>query len=321
MKAIRFLCIVSIIFSIFQGRLSAEDKDPHIQVNAEVDRAFTTIGDPIQYVLKISHSPDYTINRIDSSEAWRDFEVKNDKKSQKKEGNLLIDVQETTLISFALGEYVLAPIKVIYSNSGGEVKEALSNALYVTVESVDKGQKASEDIAGVKGVVSFSYRRWFWILVSLLVIAGLGGYWWYKNREKITLFKPRDLSLPPHEEAYRALHELMDSDLLKRQQYKTYYFLLSQIIKHYLERRFQILAAESTTSELMMRLREIDLEGDNRNLIKNLMDSSDLVKFAKYIPEIPEIQKHNSTAKEIIDKTKPIVISEITPPVNNHDAV
>ena len=84
---------------------------------------------------------------------------------------------------------------------------------------------------------------------------------------------------------------------------------MSEILRHYFERRFNVLALESTTEELVQKIREFELDGKTKNLIRNLLESCDLVKFAKYQPTPAEIMQYNRQAKEIVDETKVVELA------------
>ena len=78
---------------------------------------------------------------------------------------------------------------------------------------------------------------------------------------------------------------------------------MSEILKRYFERRFQINALESTTYEVIRSLKS-HLSLEDRNFVQHVLELCDFVKFAKYQPEVKEILKQNKDSMEIIDRTK-----------------
>jgi len=81
---------------------------------------------------------------------------------------------------------------------------------------------------------------------------------------------------------------------------------MSEILRIYLEKRYGILAVESTTLEILRDFKnqniEIDLKAKEE--LKEVLESCDLAKFAKWIPEPTEIIHLNKESKGIVEETK-----------------
>ena len=276
-------------------------------VQAEVDRAVFTIGDRITYRVSVRHIPSIEILSIQTSNALRDFEIKEKKDFKYQENGNVVEGVAVVITSYTLGEYVMDPAIIQYQNESAPAGEIKSNSLYLTVESVNKGEKKpSDDIADVKGVVGWRQPWSVWLFVILACLSAAGLWMWYHHRLRgMVAGQNQQPMLSPDEEALQLLNRLYDSDLLSRGLYKNYFGEMTEILKHYFNRRFGILALESTTDELMDLVRQIDLDGKTRNLIKLVMEWCDLVKFAKYRPEPKEIIAISQQAKEIVQITTP----------------
>jgi len=285
---------------------SAEKQD--ISIRTELSNTALTIGDRVEYRIVIEHGPDVTVLDIDLRDTFRDFEVKEKEiLSEERQGGTVIDGKRVIFTSFLIGEYVLLPAKISYKNASGDVFEALSNKLYISVESIhqESGEEVT-DIRGVKGVIGFRGASWLLlILVFLLVLAGAGFIMWRKRHHAPVTAKDVELPLSPHEEAKRSLARLIDSDLLKHNLYKSYFSQMSEILRRYFERRYNFLALEYTTAEVMHHIRKLDLDGKTRTMIRKLLESCDLVKFAKHKPAPNEVFQYNQEAKQIIELTAP----------------
>ncbi|MBU0650795.1 hypothetical protein KKC59_02680, partial [bacterium] len=85
---------------------------------------------------------------------------------------------------------------------------------------------------------------------------------------------------------------------------KEYYLELSNIVKKYMERRYNILAVEYTTSEIAAALKKLKIGMDNYGFIYEFLGEADLVKFAKLRPDKAECLKSADTAREIVERTK-----------------
>jgi len=145
-------------------------------------------------------------------------------------------------------------------------------------------------------------RPWLVLFALLLGIAGFIGWRFFQKQAALAELRKK-VPLNPHEEAYQALHQLKHSDLLKKNQYRGYFSQMSEILRRYFERRYEIHALESTTFELVRDLKG-KMSTEDRKLVESVLEVCDFVKFAKYTPEVQEILKQNKQAFLIIDQTK-----------------
>ena len=112
-----------------------------------------------------------------------------------------------------------------------------------------------------------------------------------------------------HEIAYKAIEDLRSSGLIKNGLVKEYFFRLSFIVRQYLENRFRLRAAEMTTEEFLAVISRGEvtsplLNQQIKGLLKNFLEKSDMVKFAKYGPTADEILSSLAAAKQLVDQTK-----------------
>ena len=306
----RLLCALSLFLIALTSAGFAESDTTKVKV--EVDRAFATIGDRINFRVTVTHDPGVTVFGIDASEVLGDFETKGSTDFSTKEGASISEGKNYVITNYKLGEYVIRSFTIQYRPEKGDVKQLKTNALYLTIESIEKDkQKNSDgDIHGVKGVRKIKSPAWPF-LVAFAVMAGGAISWIIYLRTKQSAFGPdkSEPPLSPHDEAYQALARLQHSDLIRRGQVKIYFFQMSEILRRYFERRYSIRALESTTYELMNDLRPL-LGADEIQLVEEVLSLCDLVKFAKYEPPPVEILRQNNQAKLMIDKTKEVVIQE-----------
>jgi len=125
-----------------------------VTVKAEVDNAFITIGDRIEFKITVSHPKAVDVISIDATQALSDFEIKKIKDFKYSEKGLVYEGKSYTITNFDLGAYVIRPATIYYRLESGETATVESNELYVTVQSVDENRDPDSDIRGLKGVVS-----------------------------------------------------------------------------------------------------------------------------------------------------------------------
>lgn len=311
--AIKTFCFLGLAIAISIGLAYAADD---ISVKVEVDKAFATIGDEINLRVSVSHHPDIQVLQI-TAENLSDFEIKKTTDFSTKENSKILEGKNYVLTTYLLGEYVVRPFTIQYRTKNGDVKELQSNNLYVTMESVDKSKDTKTDIRGVKGVQKLKNTVFRWLLGFLGAAAGLGiGLWFYlRKKGALSQTKP-EVVLSPHEEAYLSLNQLKNSDLIRKGLIKQYFFRMSEILRTYIERRYQIRALESTTYELMRELKTL-IQPDQKQLIEEVVTFCDLVKFAKYIPTALEIIQQSNQAKTVIDQTKEEVQTVVSEPIQS----
>lgn len=112
------------------------------------------------------------------------------------------------------------------------------------------------------------------ISMILAVIAVL--YFWRRRKrepEKAAVL-PR---VPEDEEALDSLRDLESCEGIPDREY---YFRLTGILRHYLDRRYGTDTLEKTTEELVPVLRRIESEPDLQMSLLNLLRSADPVKYA-----------------------------------------
>ena len=152
-------------------------------------------------------------------------------------------------------------------------------------------------------VVDKTSFLWLWILVLVGVIASGAALLDYISRKRktelIRIFKPA------HQIAYERLQALIKKDLIKAGKIKEFYRLISDILRHYIEHRFNLRAPERTTEEFLIELATAEVLGsDDKKDLGEFLKHCDLVKFARHNPSTEQIQKTFDLVKNFIGKTK-----------------
>lgn len=138
------------------------------------------------------------------------------------------------------------------------------------------------DIRDIKGLEHFSYSPFVYAVPAvLLVAAALCMWFWIRRRRRmeapVVLAPPK----PVHQLALEALNELRKNDDWSPDGELKFHFALSGILRLYLEARFGIHATDMTSSEIVRALPALaDIDEKNRAIIGQLLNDTDLVKFA-----------------------------------------
>lgn len=157
---------------------------------------------------------------------------------------------------------------------------------------------------------------WFWLWLSIaLLIAFIMGRWaWRKWLHHRTTVIDQAPSIPPHiraRERLQAAHRLMQDPIL-------YCNEVSNILRTYLDERFDTHASECTTEEFLNAMRESShLRQHQKSVLNEFLSLCDLAKFAKHEPSLPELERLHLVANDLVDETEPsapIKAEELDPP-------
>lgn len=166
-----------------------------------------------------------------------------------------------------------------------------------------------KDIRPVYGVLApedIPRAGWIgWVTAALLLILIIAGIIYYTLRRRVPEAEVI-VPLPPWVEALQAWQSLVSHDYIERGMYHEYYYKLSQILRHYLNRRFGISAEEKTTEELTEMLKSHpEWQAHAGHLLDQFIMESDWVKFAKGRPPNEHIKNATMLIHDFIVKTTP----------------
>jgi hypothetical protein len=157
--------------------------------------------------------------------------------------------------------------------------------------------------------LKYFVSKFWWILLTLAIITLTILYYflYYKNNKKPTILKIKAKD-PAHIIALEKLQKIKDNKLWLNNDIKEYYVQITDILREYIENRFGFRAKEMVSSEI------IEILYNNRLLInndleklKNILNASDFVKFAKYQPSQNDNISSLEYAFDIVENTKEIV--------------
>lgn len=210
------------------------------------------------------------------------------------------------------GEIALPPIKVEYRDpSDPSGKLAQLSTAPIPIKLVTSLTPDVTDIHDLKGPIEdlpvpSRWGRLWWLLVALAV--AVAAYLLYRRlrRKRVDLALPAPAPpLPPPElEAEQALRALAQARLLEQGRVKEFYTQLAEIVKRYGGRRFEVAYLERTTAEILWELRKARVGGEWVDALAALLEPSDLVKFARVIPESEDSQRMLSQAFRFVDNTR-----------------
>jgi len=116
---------------------------------------------------------------------------------------------------------------------------------------------------------------------------------------------------PAHVVAFRDLDRLKEEKIWTKGEVKHYYTRLTEITRHYIERQYDIPAMESTTEEILQAFRRANPEDQMLDeILQELLELADLVKFAREDPLPVDNQTNLNNAYIFVQKTYPLFYRE-----------
>ncbi len=152
----------------------------------------------------------------------------------------------------------------------------------------------------------FIYDYWWqWLLVIALIA---GGVWLYiRYRKGLPLRPKKVVEVPPYDEAVAALEKLKADKLWQNGQEKAYYTTITDILRRYIDRRFNINAVEMTSEQIVATLRENNETRAVNQQLQMILEVADLVKFANERPLPDDNEASWQRARTFVEETRPVV--------------
>lgn len=247
----------------------AQDKTT---VRASVDRNSILIGEPVRLTIEANFPitrPIHFIN-IDSLPHFEFLEKPSIDTTTSAVNTTLKQVFKIT--SFDSGHWVI-PSFVLERNIATD-----TIPIDVGYSRFDPKQDY-HDIKDIIEVNPVEKKNWFWFIISGIVLFVLIVIWLLSMRKKKTI-APVQQVINPYEEAMNQLEQLKKDSLLPKQ----YYSELVDIFRLYIFRKKEILSLQKTTDDLILQLKNINLNKEPFAQLSQALRLSDFVKFAKYIP-------------------------------------
>lgn len=291
-----------------------------ILVSASIDSTQMVMGEQTDMHVQVTHPAEVSLQALDFSEqlpagieAVRHGAIDTIALS---DGQIQLS-QHLVLTGFADSTFAIRPYAV---TANGDTVSAQTQ--YLTIlkpEGVDE----MEDIFDIKAIENVPV--WWWDVVKWIVLAigclllALGGYYiwlWYVRTHQ----RPSDVPVKPvytrpaDIDALEQLDAIRDAKIWQKGQTKQYHTELTDVVRTYIGRRFDVHSTEKTSNETLRELKPILLKGeglqvtgDGKDLyakLSKMLQLADFVKFAKYEAMPDENESALTTAYDFVNETK-----------------
>ena len=260
---------------------------------AKLDTNAILIGEQINFSIS---------NTISETEVWPTYDaflvegVEIIKEGKLDTSEKLIS-QNFIITAWDSGSYYIPPIAF---SATSKTQGLLLNVQTIILE---EGAELKDIKQPMEAPIGWS-DIWPWLLgiVLLILIAYILKKYVFTKKEALKIEKPKVI-IPADIIALKELITLEKAKIWQEGKIKEYHSSLSEIVRRYTEERFQFIALELTTDEIIDELKS-KLNQEQIQNLKTLLQRADLAKFAKSKPIESENTESMLLAKNFVNKTK-----------------
>ncbi|HET7734087.1 MAG TPA: BatD family protein [Paludibacter sp.] len=281
-----------------------------ITVNARLDSTVLRIGEQTHLTFEVSQQPNQkVIMPIFSDTIKGGLEMVEPVKTdtlKSADGHIQV-TQHYVVTAFEDSLLYIPPFPFV---SNGDT--VWSKSLSLKVVQPFKIDTASNQLADIKPVMEPKYD-WLGLLLKVLIVLGIGGllvlfYFLYRKYFEVKPaldVKSQELLLPAHVVALNYLDKIKQEKAWQQGRSKEYHTELTDVIRSYIERMFNINSLEMTSEEILDQFRLMRMEQKSVYLsLQQILKLADLVKFAKWDATPDEHELSLLNAYLFVNQTK-----------------
>lgn len=212
-----------------------------------------------------------------------------------------------TIVVWDSGTFIIPGPKVIVDDSTLHFQHL---EIYANLSAKKSGidlydiREEYADIPPEESAILVFLKNYWWIGLILIAFIVLIVFLVRRNKPAAPVKIVKAMSLK--ERTLMAIDALEKEKLWEKDRLKEHFIELSYILRSYLTVRYDISILEKTTFETKALLSQNGLNDDTVDTIVRILSQSDMVKFAKSKPELVEILKISTLARQIVAETSPL---------------
>lgn len=297
---------IFLILSLFQSLLFAQ-----VTVEARIDSLQMLVGEQTGIIIDVSCNAGATVElpvfqkgqQVAPGVELVEMEAADTTKLD--DGKRMQVSRKYIVTAWDSSFYYIPPMKVRVNN-----KEYSTKNLALKVYTLDVDTLHYDQYFGPKDVMDapFSWEDWrpvIWSVQLILLLAAVAAYLFHVLRTGKPLIRiiRRKRKEPAHKVALSEIERIKTERTWAQEDSKEYYTQLTDTLRTYIQERYGFNAMEMTSGEIIERLTQ---ENDEEALaeLRELFQTADLVKFAKWTTLINENDANLMTALEYINQTK-----------------
>ncbi|HNR20872.1 MAG TPA: hypothetical protein PKN75_13720 [Bacteroidia bacterium] len=299
------LSLLHCLFFVSQNTLAQS-----VTASATLDTSVILIGQQTKLHLVVTHPKSVQVQFpfVPDTLSKVEFISKSKIDTISSDANNITRKQDITLTAWDSGFYVITPFIFTYKNAGdttsltAETQPLLLTTNVIPVDTTKAIRDITKPIA-----VGLSWQEMLPYIIAALAVLLIIGIIYYLKKRKVAvpeIITPKIPLKPAHIIAIAELDALKEEKLWQQGYFKQYHTRITEIIRAYLGRRYNVDALEMTTDDILNHSQINHLNNTNFEQVKYLLQLADLAKFAKAQPLALENEQALSSAYLFVDATK-----------------
>ena len=213
----------------------------------------------------------------------------------------IIDFSVMDTIIVDSSKYLKYKLNITSWDSGTYKFENLGSSKKIIVSEIETNENEIKQIKeNLK--ISFSLID-YWIYVSIVLTLALIyiiSKKYLKKTERVLEIVEKEVKLDPIELTINKLEILKNEKLWEKDEINLHFTKASNIIRKYLELKFNFSALEIPTADILLKYKEFSQDDFSIKMLNRILSSCELAKFAKNQPDKSEILAHLENCQDFV---------------------
>ena len=213
----------------------------------------------------------------------------------------IIDFSVMDTIIVDSSKYLKYKLNITSWESGTYKFENLGSSKKIIVSEIETNENEIKQIKeNLK--ISFSLID-YWIYISIVLVLAtiyIISKKYLKKTERVLEIVEEELKLDPIELTINKLEILKNEKLWEKDEINLHFTKASNIIRKYLELKFNFSALEIPTADILLKYKEFNQDDFSIKMLNRILLSCELAKFAKNQPDKSEILTHLENCKDFV---------------------
>ena len=278
---------------------TTEDVQQNLSITSEIDTTMATIGDIIHYSIYTSGAGDLSV-KINDFEKPEAMEVRDQKLVEGKTFKMEIVFWDT-------GHFSIPVIDVVFLNADSTEKMVMQTDEQEIIIVSSSDPKMTGAMKPVKDPLPVSRPfelKMIMLISTLFLTLGIMAWLSIKYRKEKLLALTDNFLPQPDEIAIEKLNYLRKKSK-ENFDIKEFYVQISYILREYVEHSLFLKTLEMTTEDIKSLVNILPFSDEEMKAWLALLERSDLIKYAKMMPENNIYTQDLITAEKFIQSTIP----------------
>lgn len=217
------------------------------------------------------------------------FILKNIKQNEEIQDSIKISNVDMIFAPFDTGNFKFPALEFTVKPQKGKIITYKTPVYNLIIQAtITDTTKSISDIASP---ITLKLSIWEILIPIILIVLVVWGiiYLIKHIKKKETVVVKKVKVIPSYQQALQLLKKMRAKQLLEKGEYLAYFFELSYVLRFFLELQLNFNAVEMTTNEIRKYLKGDEIK--DKSEILSILNYSDKVKFAKFVPNFEDGQK------------------------------